>query len=53
MTLIALDATAPLKFTPTAFGASFLNLAVTTPTAEGGAAVAGRGIAITFSTSCA
>lgn len=51
--LVTLDATAPLKSTATTLGSSLLNLAMATPTAEGGAAIAGCGIAIAFASHCA
>lgn len=47
---VAFNAAAPLKSTATALGSSLLDLAVATPTAEGGAAIAGCGVAIAFAT---
>lgn len=48
--LLALHATAPLKFTVTPLRPPLDHLAVATPTAEGGASVAGRRVAIALST---
>jgi len=44
--LLALHVTAPLKFTVTPLRPPLNHLAVATPTAEGGASVAGRGVPV-------